>query len=603
MGLQSRASGVDRTIVGSGNDGGALGGPTPAAPAGFLTGVIPGGVSGVAPSSNFDDGTTNFQNGSVSRILKFTSELDLTYRNMGAFVRFAGFKDFEYKAPLDRDSSLSPNAERLVADNVNLLDAYAWINFDVGRMPAEIRVGEQVISWGESTFIPNSINVINPFDVSKLRVPGSELKEALRPIGAVFASLGLTNNLSVEAFYQYDYENTELEPVGSYFSTRDFIGDGGSKVQLGSGLLSDRGSFDLLAGAFDPNFMAVGRAADLRPDEGGQYGAALRWFVPDLNDTEFGFFFINYHARTPVLSATSGSAAGFAAAAGNAAAAPAACAGVFGATAPAFIPACVGFHIINPYAQTANYFAEFREDIQLYGLSFNTELGKTGIALQGEYSYRNDVPLQVDDAEIFAAALTPLAPIIGAVPSQLGTVGFDTVVPGFIERDVSQIQLTATKIFGPMLKANQAALIGEFAVTHVHNMPNKDTLRLEAPGTFTGANPALTAAGLQPVTENNKNFADATSFGYQIRGRIDYLNALGPVNLSPRFAWRHDVTGIAPSGLSGFREDTKIITLGMTATYQNEWVADFSYTNFFGADQYNLLNDRDFFSFSMAYSF
>ncbi len=599
MGLLTRESSIDSDIVAISNAGSI--GPT-----GAIGFPVAGGRVGNARSANFDDGNTNFQDGSVSRVLKFTSELDLNYRNMGAFVRFAGFKDFVYKGSLDRDSGLTDKAERLVADNVNLLDAYAWMNFSVGKMPAEIRVGEQVISWGESTFIQNSINVINPFDVSKLRVPGSELKEALRPIGAVFASLGITNNISLEAFYQYDYENTELEPVGSYFSTNDFAADGGNRVQLGSGAISDRGSLNFATLAFDPDFAAVFRGPDIRPDEGGQYGAALRIFAPALNDTEFGFYYINYHSRTPVINATTGTAAGVGAG-GAAAAATAGNAavliGVLGFAA-GDIPSLAGLSAIDAYGDTANYFIEYREDISLFGFSFNTEIGQTGIALQGEYSFRNDMPLQVDDAEILAGAITPLAPVLGFVPpSQLGAFGTETVVPGFIERDVSQLQFTATKIFGPMLKADQAALIGEFAVTHVHDMPSKNVLRLEAPGTFTGGNAALTATGLQPVTENADNFADATSFGYQIRGRIDYLNAAGPVNLSPRFAWRHDIDGIAPVGLSGFREDTKTITIGLTASYQNEWVADFSYTNFFGAEKHNLLNDRDFFAFSMAYSF
>jgi len=43
----------------------------------------------------------------------------------------------------------------------------------------DVRLGRQVISWGESTFIPNGINVINPIDVARLRTPGSELREAL----------------------------------------------------------------------------------------------------------------------------------------------------------------------------------------------------------------------------------------------------------------------------------------------------------------------------------------------------------------------------------------------------------------------------------------
>ncbi len=260
---------------------------------------------------------------------------------------------------------------------------------------------------------------------------------------------------------------------------------------------------------------------------------------------------------------------------------------------------------IDAYADTANYFVEFRENIDLFGFSFNTEIGQTGIALQGEYSFRKDMPLQIDDAELLAAGLTPLTPVLGFTPaSQLGAFATDTIINGFIERDVSQVQMTATKIFGPILKADQGALIGEFGITHVHSMPSKSDLRLEAPGTFTGGNAALTAQALQPFTEQSKNFADSTSWGYQIRGRIDYLNAFkSGINFSPRFAWRHDVSGIAPVGLSGFLEDNKAITLGLNANYQNSWFVDVSYTDFFGAGSNNLLNDRDFFAFSLIHAF
>ena len=78
----------------------------------------------------------------------------------------------------------------------------------------------------------------------------------------------------------------------------------------------------------------------------------------------------------------------------------------------------------HEYAQTAQYFTEFPEDIHLIGLSFNTQFQKTGIALQGEVSYRKDVPLQFDDVEILFAGLSSLNPAI-PVPaarfvSQLG---------------------------------------------------------------------------------------------------------------------------------------------------------------------------------------
>jgi len=42
-----------------------------------------------------------------------------------------------------------------------------------------------VVSWGESTFIQGGMNVINPVDVSKLRVAGAELKEAFNGVNMI----------------------------------------------------------------------------------------------------------------------------------------------------------------------------------------------------------------------------------------------------------------------------------------------------------------------------------------------------------------------------------------------------------------------------------
>ncbi len=592
-GQTHRISDVDREIVAISNAGSAL----------F---PVSGGIAGNAFSANYDDGNTNFQEGLVSNTVKFTSELDLAYKNrFGVFTRFFGFYDTEVDDLQDR-TAITDKSERLVGSNVVLRDLFVWMDLEVGNMPLDVRVGEQVISWGESTFIQNSINVINPFDVSKLRTPGAELKEALVPIGAVFASLGVTEDITLEAYYQYDWENTELEGAGSYFSTNDFVSPGGNRVQLGSGAVSDQGSFNPATLAFDPTFASVFRGSDVRPDNGGEYGVAMRWFLPEVNNTELGFYYINYDARTPVINVTTGSAAGVGAGGAAAAATAGNAAALIGlGFAPADIPGLAGLAAIDAYGDTANYFVEFRENIDLFGFSFNTEIGQTGIALQGEYSFRQDMPLQIDDAELLAAGLTPLAPVLLAAPaSQLGVFATDTIINGFIERDVSQVQMTATKIFGPMLKADQGALIAEFGVTHVHSMPSKSDLRLEAPGTFTGGNATLTAQGLQPFTEQAQNFADSTSWGYQVRGRLDYLNAYKTgINISPRFAWRHDVSGIAPVGLSGFLEGNKAITLGLNANYQNSWFVDMSYTDFYGAGAYNLLNDRDFFAVSVVHSF
>src|SRR4029077_2874232 len=59
------------------------------------------------------------------------------------------------------------------------------------------------------------------------------------------------------------------------------------------------------------------------------------------------------------------------------------------------------------YGKTAGYFEEFPQDIKMFGVSFNTQIQKTGTALQGEVTFRHNVPLQLDDVELIYASLTP----------------------------------------------------------------------------------------------------------------------------------------------------------------------------------------------------
>lgn len=594
-----------------GNQDNAIIGVTPGAAGAGLTGTS-ASVAGTSFSENSDDGNQNYNEGIISNAGKFTSEVSLNYKNFGFFSRFNGFKDYENKDAGER-TGLSDKADRLVTENLNLQDLYVWSNFNIGSMPASIRVGEQVLSWGESTFIQNGINVINPFDVSKLRTPGSQIKDALVPVGIVNFSISPTDNLSFDAYYQYDWERTQIEPVGSYFSTNDFVGDGGNTVFLGFGDVSDRGT-DVAAAvggagvlvalnasilnplglnfdAFDTDFLGVKRIADNRPGNGGEFGFALKYYSEELNDTEFGLYFINHHSRTPIISVRTGSAAGVAGAAA-----------IFGATASAVLA-------MATYAQTANYFIEYPDDIQRLGLSFNTQV--KSIAFQGEYTLIHDAPLQVDDVELLFAALCPINATLGGAPGinqiDLGcaNTSTDQIINGFIERNVSQFQVTATKVLGPVLSANQGVLVGEVGVTHVHNMPNKADLRLNGAGTFVSGNTTQATTGLHAskAAEDADHFADATSWGFRMAGRLTYNNLIGSLNVSPRFAFFQDVSGITPGSGGNFLEGRRAITLGVTTDYQNTWRADLSYTSFQGAGRYNLLNDRDFVAFSMSYSF
>ena len=527
---------------------------------------------------NGNDGDLNYDRGLVSSTTKFTTDLDLGYRNFGAFVRATGFLDFENENGMRARTPLSDDAKGQVGKDLEVLDAYVTGAFEAGGAAADVRLGKHVLNWGESTFIQNGINAINPFDVSKLRLPGSELREALAPVSMASLSVAPSDALSVEGFYQIDWEETEIDPVGSYFSTIDYVGAGAKRVEI------DLTSHPLL-GPIAPSpddlddSLFVEKGPDRNPRDSGQWGMALRYLAEDLNDTEFGFYFVNYHSRLPVVGVHAGTLDSVL---DLSTGRPSLC--VLTAI-PRFIhpvlrptPDIAGiFANIDCYAKSGHYFVEYPENIQLFGGSFNSQLGASGWALQGEYSYRRDAPQQIAERELLGKGLAPLSTF----------TGFDEDVPGYIERNVSQIQATATKVLGPTFGADSLAFVTEVALMHVHGMPDKNETPLESP-----------AGGSLSSTDAD---ADATSFGYRMAARLDYNNAIGAVNLFPYLQFQHDVNGNSPSPSGPFVEGRTALTLGVRADYLNRWQAGLGYTRYAGRG--NEVSDRDFVSASVKYSF
>jgi len=574
---------------------------------------------GTAWSGNGDDGNLNFEKGSiVSNTAKATIDLSFSatagQHSFGFFARGSGFYDFALENSCCARTELTQDALDWAGSRVELLDAYAWWQFPFG----EIRVGQQVLNWGESTFIQGGLSGINPVDVSALRVPGAELREAFRPLGMVWASVNASQNVAFEGFYEYDWEPIVVDPPGTYFSTNDFVGPGGEDVFLAFDTFPDTGVIPPfippdLAATIDYPFMSVSRTDTVEPDNGGQYGLALRLYLPKLGGTELGFFFTNLHSRLPTVNGVTGpvSIVPDVQAAGAATAlyyyylagVPPGVDPVVDATAAAYGQAA-GTAV---YANSAAWYTAYPEDIKTYGLSWNAELGTTGLAFQGEFAYHQDQPLQADDVELLFAALSPISAWL-AESNQLypGGVGFSEDVIGYKRLDTSQLQFTLTKIYAQFLGADQAVFLGEFGFNWVYDMPSKDELRFDGPGTYTSGNPLQELPGgahTGKPYELPEHFADDFSWGYRLAGKLLYNNAIGAWSLAPRFAWQQDVSGVSPGPGGPFLEGFKAFTIGISADYQNSWEVDLSYTMYTGAGRWNLINDRDFIGGFVRYSF
>ncbi len=543
-------------------------------------------------SANSDDGNLNFDKWDpIFNAARITSEVDLTYGRYGAFVRGNFFHDFT----LNDMDELSDDAKDQVGQRARLLDAFVYGDFDVGDRVLSLRLGRQVVSWGESTFLAGGINTINPVDITALRTAGAELRDAFLPLNMLWGSIDLTPNLSVEGVALFEWDAVEAEPSGTFFATNDFATAGGRYAMLNFGLVPQpvrnadlydevciNGNFGasdatIAGGApLPPQLVAVGcsaafpRARDNEARNGGQWGLAFRYFSPALNDTEFGLFYLRYHSRIPLLS---------------------------------------GQAVTSPDITTGRVIVEYPEDINLFGLSFNTTFG--GWSIGGEVSYRDNVPIQIDDVELLFAGLSPLNAVLPAeyerFRSQLGEYGPGEFIPGYERRESSQAQVTFTNLIGPnnWIGASQVALVGEFGATHFWDLPSRDELRFEGPGTDTGGGPNRFEGGnsRNPVRTED-GFATAFSWGYRLVVAPTYNAVFGtPWNMTPRLAFNHDVQGVTPGPGGNFIKGRKQLTAGVAFDYQARWRVDFGYTTFFGAGANNLLGDRDFVSGSVSYSF
>lgn len=563
FGFQRRMQGTDCRIIGNDN-----GGCVPVT--GKLGAIAPGNdPNGSNPDFNYlnaDDGNLNYKKGDFpSAVLKGTHELFLKYpQGWSSLLRATWSHDF--KADDTRRTPLSQDAKDLAVTNFTWLDAWIAKEFYIGDRPAKVKIGNQVISWGEDVFIYGGVNVTNAIDLRKFHTPGTQLKEVFRPAQMISFNAGVTDNLSLEGYYQWKWNGFQFDPVGTYFSNADVVGRGagpayvptsianafllgGVPPLLPPGTVGDPGGTGLTTAqladpATNPAFGMAGAGSVTfgepthRPKNSGQFGLAARYTADAIN-SELGFYWIRYHDKIPFISfRNSGDPSN-----------------LLGLT----------------------YFEDYGEDRNVYGVSMNTRVGD--VAVGAELSYRPKDSVGIDPTVPASGKYAVLAQPLGEA------------VRGFVDERKWQAHLTAFYLPAPSttlggvirsLGASEGYLLAEAAVAYY---------------------PSLDLSGAVPYLLPNYDLPTRTSWGYVVSTGITYPNVMqSGWNMSPQVDFAHDVHGTSPNTIP-FVEGRKALTLSLNFDRRNKWRTTLGYTSFWGGGANNTLRDRDMLYGSVSFSF
>ncbi len=251
-----------------------------------------GRSANTAQWANGQNGNLNYRAGQpYAGYLKGTTELLLTnsdgYKFMG---RGTGFYDF---AAANTDyTPLSESAKKWAVDNWQLLDLWGSKDYDIGGEHGHVRVGNQVINWGESLFAQGGINATNALDIQRLLIPGTQLKEAVLPSPMVSFAQDIARGLSAEAYYQFGWNRDFFPPVGTFWSITNNFGKGALPILL------NPNNFNLAG--LGPNAYAVPQGHDELANQQGQFGVNFH-YKPPHTELDLGVYFENYHDKTPNL--------------------------------------------------------------------------------------------------------------------------------------------------------------------------------------------------------------------------------------------------------------------------------------------------------------
>lgn len=576
------------------------------------------GISGGAQPNIVDEGNLNYDKGDAfSTLAKVISEVEFKNGDMGGLIRVKGWYDYtlnkesvhyghqpngyngfqitqlDGEGRITNKRPLSDNDfdEYVKFDGISLMDAYFYSNHYIGDNAMQVRIGKQVLNWGESLFF-QGVNQINPIDLPAFRRPGAELKEVFMPQWIASMNMDLPNGDTFAVFYQLRWDKTPIEGTcGNYWSVAAGTLNTSPATCYNAISLAGNGGTGPQVGAF------VGTHDVSEPADDGQFGAAY-WFRPEAVDAEIGFFAMNIHSRIPTMNLKFSD--------------------------PDLLPDLQAQGLggtLSPMGYNISW--EYPEDIKIYGISVAGN--PYGISVSAELNHTVDFPAQLDGNDMLLSAFGfgPLAGYHGSSAAAMapgsGVSPTDPAgVPGYVLTDKTQFQVNFLKVDHGLLGEDQYIFVAEVAFQHntlaadyedMNSMTGKRFNRGfpigPGPSPMYGGStcgvPGLNPNGT-PGCDSVDGYVTNDAWGYKMKLQLQYNNILmNGLTWYPSLYWSHDVDGYSVD--SQLLEDRTALNLGLKLSYQKQYEVEFNYAMFGNRAKMDVLRDRDFYSVNFGVTF
>ena len=516
--------------------------------------------------STMDDGNLNYQKGDlISAPLQYTTDLELRYqRRYGVYGKARTWYDYAGENQEVHHGNVAnryqPNAKLDDSDyhdynqfsGYEVLDLYAYGNWDIGDTLLTARFGKQSINWGESLLYVG-INGFNPLNFSALGRAGVRQDEALVPVNRIYGNLITSNGISIEAFYALDWESSRFPPCGSLLGIDVMLDPSCFQATAATGIPDQQ---QLNQPALNALFVAPVTNTD-KPRNSGQYGFSTRYFVEDL-DTEFGLYFANFHSTTPIVGkqlCTSKINLGT----------ESVCSPLGGLALP----------------------LQYEENVQAFAISASS--GVENLALSAELSYFHDLPVQRNLPELSWGAINGK----GIYADRMAAAGPGATFDGSIQVDRTQLLLGGVMDLTSHTGLADATLVGEVAGQWL-NLPSTDVERIGRNGNWGAA--ANSVDGCDPRTQYaggcaTDGFATEFNWSYRLMTTFSLPRPGLGLEFKPQFIWNHDVSGYSVDGFQV--EGRQLFGASVRTIFQRAFFLDVGRTWVRSNTDYDPARDKD----------